>query len=295
MLPPRGSLRHAVKLALSEKLNVNGKLRHFARATYHHLFPRLVASRYLQNRSGDEIEMDYLDLLVYPNRDAVDVGANLGRYCVLLAGLVSQVWAFEPHPRLAQILVKSLPHNVIVKQAAISSRRGTIDLKVPLRRNKEVESLGTLESGSYIGPHRYIKVPMLTLDEQPLQNIGFMKIDVEGHELSVVEGALTLLAQQRPTVLVEADEHHQRGAVVALYKLMASAGYQGLFIRCNAVHRISDFDAATMQKEEDLRSGLPRKECPYVNNFIFAPDGQPFASLWERLAARMTGPDKCTA
>jgi FkbM family methyltransferase len=266
---------------------VIGKLRHLARASYHYLFPRLVLARYVHNHVADEIEMDYLELLADPDRGAVDVGANLGRYSIRLAALTQRVWAFEPHPRLSRILEKSLPGNVIVKQAAVSNRHGTIELRVPLKRDQQIESLGTLEIMGDVGAYRTIRVPMLTLDGLSSENIGFIKIDVEGHELSVVEGGLKLLAAQRPIVLVEADEHHKAGTTSDLFKLMAFAGYQGVFILRNSVRIISDFDPETMQNEKDLRSGAPRKECPYVNNFIFAPEGSAFSSLHERLSARM--------
>jgi FkbM family methyltransferase len=267
---------------------VLGKMRHLARASYHYLFPATVFRRYIDKHDADEIEMDYLDILVDPRRAAVDVGANLGRYSVLLTGLATHVWAFEPHPRLARILRKSLPGNVTVTQAAISNQHGAMELRVPLRKDQQIESLATLEPMPGQGAYRTIEVPILTLDDFCERDIGFVKIDVEGHELSVIEGGRRLLALQHPVMLVEADTHHRAGATAELFRLMASAGYRGLFIWQGHVCDIAEFDPATMQDEQTIRSGTPRRLLPYVNNFIFAPDGAAFSSIQQRLAERIS-------
>jgi FkbM family methyltransferase len=265
---------------------VLGKMRHLARASYHYLFPATVFRRYIDKHDDDEIEMDYLDVLVDPHRGAVDVGANLGRYSVRLAALATHVWAFEPHPRLARTLCKSLPANVTVTQAAISNQRGSVDLQIPLKGDQQIESLATLEARRDEGRYRSISVPMIVLDDLSEKDIGFVKIDVEGHELSVIEGGLKLLASQHPIVLVEADERHRAGTTHELSRLMAAAGYQGLFLWQNCVLDFAEFDARTMQREDGLQTAKRRKLCPYVNNFIFAPAGVAFSSLRSRLTER---------
>jgi FkbM family methyltransferase len=262
-------------------------MRDLVRASYHYLFPATVFRRYVNNHDDDEVEMDYLDVLVDKHRGAVDVGANLGRYSVPLAGLATHVWAFEPHPRLARILRKSLPTNVTVIQAAMSNRCGPIELRVPLKRDQQVESLATLEDPRSPDMYQVIRVPMTTLDDQDFRDIGFVKIDVEGHELSVIQGGRKLLATQRPVVLVEADDRHRAGATRELFRLMASAGYEGLFLWRNKVHDIAAFNLPVMQKAEDLRMRTIRKLCPYVNNFIFAHSGAEFSALRARLTERI--------
>jgi FkbM family methyltransferase len=267
--------------------DVLGRMRHLARSSYHYLFPATVLRRYLNKHDDDEVEMDHLDILVDSHRGAIDVGANLGRYSMPLAALATHVWAFEPHPRLAWILRKSLPVNVTVMQAAVSNRRGSIELRVPLKQDQPVESLATLENLQTDGVHRVIKVPVTTLDNLSERDVGFVKIDVEGHEISVVEGGRKLLATQHPVILVEADEHHRAGTTAALFRLMASLEYPGLFLWRDKVLDVEAFNPQEMQKREDLRTETPRKQCSYVNNFIFAPAGIAFSTLRARLTERV--------
>lgn len=160
-------------------------------------------------------------------------------------------------------------------------------LHVPLREDQQVESLATLEPMHGQEAYRTIKVPILTLDDFCEHDIGFVKIDVEGHELNVIEGGRKLLASQRPVVLVEADEHHRVGTTAELFGLMVSLGYQGLFIWRGRVCEIAEFDPAQMQNEQDARPATPRKSWPYVNNFIFVPDGASFSSVRQRLETRV--------
>jgi len=252
-------------------LNDFNKYRHAARALYHYSFPRTVFRRYINNPFGEEIEMDFLNILVDPLRDAVDVGANFGRYSVRLAKLARQVLACEPHPRLAYVLSRCLPKNVTVRQVAISRARGKIDLKVPMQHSQQLESLATVESVDDLANYRQISVDSICLDELVDHDIGFIKIDVEGHEVDVIQGSLKLLAAQRPVVLIEADDNHRKNATSELFLLMTSVDYNGVFWYRDRFYDVADFDSSKMQDRSELKEHVPRKECAYVNNFVFAP------------------------
>ena len=54
--------------------------------------------------------------------------------------------------------------------------------------------------------HRAIEVPMATLDSSYEGEVGFIKIDVEGHEQAVLDGAVQTIRRCRPRLLVEIDE-----------------------------------------------------------------------------------------
>ena len=53
-----------------------------------------------------------------------------------------------------------------------------------------------------------IRVPLRTLDSYNLSNIGFIKIDVEGHELDVLRGAEVTLRRDQPNLLIEIENRH---------------------------------------------------------------------------------------
>jgi hypothetical protein len=69
-------------------------------------------------------------------------------------------------------------------------------------------------------------VPVVTLDSLKLPNVSFIKIDVEGHEMSVIEGAKELLATQRPTLIVEIWDLEEPEVRAGKVNRISSFGYE---------------------------------------------------------------------
>ena len=81
-----------------------------------------------------------------------------------------------------------------------STRRSRTQRDAPLwSRNLEPGQIGNNTS-----------VATSRLDDFELGDVGFVKIDVEGHELAVLQGATDLLKAQRPTLMVEIEHHAGR-------------------------------------------------------------------------------------
>jgi len=204
-----------------------------------------------------------------------------------LSRRAAHVHAFEPHPRLAAVLRATLPSRATIYEAAASDRNGMTQLHIPLVDGREDQGIASVETGAFDdtfeGSFGSLDVRALTLDSLSDCNIGFIKIDVEGHELSVLQGAEKLLARRRPTVLVEVEERHSPGALGRVTAFFDALNYRGFFLFDSALRPLSEF-LPDMQNPLLLRvldTGAPRKAIPYVNNFIFIPDE---ASLDQRIA-----------
>ena len=141
----------------------------------------------------------------------IDVGANLGYYTISLANWVGPsgfVVAFEPFPGNFAILEKNVHlnrlQNVRLEPSALSDCKGSLQLIYGV----EEQFSATPSVGGYAveGDRVSIKVPTLQLDDY-VAELGrapdFIKIDVEGAELAVLEGARRTLAAVRPILLVE--------------------------------------------------------------------------------------------
>jgi FkbM family methyltransferase len=111
---------------------------------------------------------------------------------------------------------------------AVSNRNGRTTLRAPVIGwgRSTVEPQNTLaglrdESAAV----REIDVPMVRLDDMDLPDPAFIKIDVEGHELAVLEGAQALLARARPVLMMEMEDRHAPGTRAVILDLLAGLGY----------------------------------------------------------------------
>ena len=151
-----------------------------------------------------ETELWLLPDLVDRNKDAIDIGANTGLYTYYLSRLASHVYAFEPHRVLAGFLNKATGDNVTVINKALSDSSGTLPFYVPVRRGRKLYNVASLDEAVIKGRDHIVEdIETATLDQLGYDNIGFIKIDVEGHELPVLRGAVNTIKQQRPTMLIE--------------------------------------------------------------------------------------------
>jgi len=148
--------------------------------------------------------------LLEPRERAVDVGANIGYVTGLMADRVgsdSTVFAFEPHPEVYQ----ELSYNVEKWQElneiasfrlfplALGAERGTALLDVPdsFKYNRGMASLRkinrTAKDNTSTLPVLVERLDDIMVDDQP---IGVLKIDVEGHEFEVLQGAKALIKKK---------------------------------------------------------------------------------------------------
>jgi FkbM family methyltransferase len=170
-----------------------------------------------------EDELLHLDCITEGGAVAVDVGANEGFYSYALARRFGTVHAFEPNPRLAEELERHRPPNVQVHTVALSSCHGALDLYVPLVHGVEQHGWASFNRENLPGAGEFhvLHVAVHPLDAFDLEGVAFIKIDVEGHEIEVLDGALQTLQRNRPVVLIEVKERN-RETVLALF---TSLGY----------------------------------------------------------------------
>lgn len=239
-------------------------------------YPKVfLSARALKHKKGGkpEPELDILPLLVDRHRIAVDVGAHTGLYSEVLTKLATQVLAIEAIPELASDLSRLFPDLEVI-HAAASDRAGTITLTIP----KGKLGLSSVAHSQFndAGDLRKIDVDAITLDSLFMErddSIGFIKIDVEGHELAVLNGAKNVIEQHRPVLLIEAEERHSPGTVAKLFSFFEKRKYSGFFLD-SVLRSLHGFDPTVHQSLADIDIGeLDRGEHrgKYINNFIFIP------------------------
>ncbi len=225
-----------------------------------------------KNLRKGEPELHLLPFLVNRNKQAIDIGANKGVYTHLLARLVPFVHAFEPNPKMFNVLTRGLPENARSYEIALSDQSGSGELLVPKLqgstsgRRRAYANLGASLSRQKVqGEHGVVQIETRTLDSYALDNVGFIKIDVEGYEHSVLKGAKETLMHCRPIMLIELEERHTGVAIESLIEQVEAYGYQAYFLRNRQLTPVTQFDP-----ESEHRSPIIRHDyIDYVNNFIF--------------------------
>lgn len=221
-------------------------------------------------RATRSLEPEVLELtrLVGRGGTALDIGANHGIYSYFMVRQFDRVVAFEPQPGCAETLTSWAKDRVEVRPVALSDRKGTSTLSVPLVHGVAMTGYARLDDHEPSGDDIELEVPIERLDDQGLTDVRFMKIDVEGHELSVLRGGENLLRRDRPVLLVEIEQRHlgtdrRVGDVVAH---VVERGYRCQFREGRAWLDFDRFDPATHQNQAAV--GTDR----YVSMFLFKPD-----------------------
>ncbi len=255
---------------------------------------RLVSKPYLLNRHISrelrvgEPELRLLSTICRADGEFLDVGANQGFYAGYAARFSKKVIALEPHPVVAAELACSVPANVEVIRAAASDRGGTAQLRVPTSAGSDVTTRSSLESDANPGfGERTVDIELIEIDSLHIDNLVAIKIDVEGHEFSVLAGARRTIARFKPVVIIECEERHHVGGTARLARFFAGEQYDGYFLFENKLTNFAEFDPARMQNLQDLRCASGGRPRNYVNNFIFISSSS--VGLADRLRSALSG------
>ena len=223
--------------------------------------------------SHGEPEMRLLPFLADPARVSLDVGSFKGVYAYALIPHSAAVHAFEPNPSVYALLKRrldGLAGKVVTHPIALSNVTGASELRVPNRERAFTHSRATLSEVAVTENFTSTPIRTARLDDLGIMNVGFIKIDAEGFERFVLEGARATIARDRPNMLIELEERHTQVPLAEMVAFVCALGYECLVL-LNGV--LTPF--ATFAKVRDDGAAAGGKAA--VNNFIFLPIG-PYSS-----------------
>lgn len=209
---------------------------------------RVVFERARQGLTWEPHLVEQFGQHIRPGSTAIDCGANIGLHS--LAMLFSQpdlgrLIAFEPNPEICSVLTENVqPHAKIeVVNKGVSDKAGTMLApsiaewenpagamlqnektwlgKLFSKPNPKVYREETYHNGGY-------KVEVVSLDSLGLRDVSFIKIDVEGHEMAVIDGAARMLEEQRPALIVEIWDLEEPELRASKVGKIASFGYEAI-------------------------------------------------------------------
>jgi FkbM family methyltransferase len=169
-----------------------------------------------------------------PGGVAIDIGANIGCHTLTMAsavGVSGRVVAIEPHPRVFARLARNIElnhlRNVEAHNVALGDTEGETTLYAPVESDPQ-PSMATLHLENLAldrAQHEAFHVRVVTLDAfrgvHGVERVDFIKIDVEGHELRVLEGARETIASCRPRIVFEFNREWSRHAAYTFVDVRA--------------------------------------------------------------------------
>lgn len=249
---------------------------------------RRLTKNYLYERERMEVEEAIVSIFLDQTTECIDVGANYGRYTVLMSLFSRHVHSFEPSPQCLNSLNNLRLANASIYPNALSSSEGFGKYFAPIKDGSHFSSHGSLEQ-SVLKTYQdidTIRVSKTTLDSLSSKSISFVKIDVEGHEMEVLSGGQKLIAKQKPVFMVEAEERHSPGTIAKIKDFFDRFNYQGFYISGKELFSFDSF-VTDLQNPSELEKSVPRKEMSYINNFIFLPPSLDTASVIRKIIPRL--------
>jgi FkbM family methyltransferase len=162
-----------------------------------------------------------------PGMTVIEAGANIGSHSVALARRCAPgtLYVFEPQQRLFQILCANLALNDIGNATALPEACGAEAgwASLPPVDYGGPGNFGGVSLEAEAGPARRVRVT--TIDSLELEACGLIKVDVEGWEAEVLQGAAATIARCRPILYVENDRRDRQGALIDLIDGMGYRQY----------------------------------------------------------------------
>lgn len=229
--------------------------------------------RGLKARFRDQrCEFDIIRRHVRPGDIVCDIGANKGSFVFWLSRWCrgGRVIAFEPQPhfaaRLAAVCRALRLDNVTVEAKAVYSRSGAQELFVPSGHSP---GASLTQKAAEATSFTTLLVPVVALDDYFAEGdkVALLKIDVEGAELGVLQGAERILRRYAPLLVFECENRHLAPAHVGdVFAWLETLGYRGSFICRDRLLPLSEFDADVHQRPHGEWFWKSRDYC---NNFVF--------------------------
>jgi FkbM family methyltransferase len=156
--------------------------------------------------------LDLANIFMFPGSILLDIGGNIGSFALPMAKAHPEieVHAYEPNPAAIERFKKNIAinrlKNIKLKELAVGRQTGECEFWAFENKDVGLSSFRSpLEKGS-----RKIKVGMVRLDDVGLdeKQVCMIKIDTEGYEYEVLEGARALLQKNFPPILLEHEDKY---------------------------------------------------------------------------------------
>jgi FkbM family methyltransferase len=179
----------------------------------------------------------------YVNKDSVviECGCHIGVHTIPLASLCKTFYGFEPMPDTYDVLNQNIKlnniNNAIIYKKGVADKEGGTQYSWIPENNPGGSGLNNNPMGkpNWIkSTNQNIEVELTTIDSLQLDKLDFIKIDVEGYETLVIDGAINTIKKCRPVIIMEVWKNHNGEFDInytkTIFKNILDLGYDVLHV-----------------------------------------------------------------
>jgi FkbM family methyltransferase len=208
-----------------------------------------------------ELEIAFLSRFIGPTSVVLDIGAYIGTHTLPFARLAAQVYAFEPQPVICAFLQQNVRANGLLNVTVINAAAGNGTERpwvphVSFGKPGNFGALSLVKGTTTDESAEGAAVETISIDSLGLSSCQLIKIDVEGMELAVLEGATQTLDRCRPIVFSECLSIESGWACL---RFMSSIGYVAL-LRLTPAHNPRN----VAREAHDIFNGAKEAALVYV-------------------------------
>lgn len=224
--------------------------------------------------SSSEFDAELLILEYFLNKNSVffDIGTNKGEYAYYAEKLMNpkNIYLFEPEKKLNKQL-QAIFGNCQVFDLALSDNKGKHQFKIPLINgvadnclsSLEVENKEDNETEAIIYEVKTDTLDNFTKEKNIIPDV--IKIDVEGHELSVLKGAENFINKNHPTLIIEIEQrHHKDINIESVFESFKQKGYNCYYYSKKQSQLFSYENKTYLTNTKEYFGKID-----YINNYIF--------------------------
>ncbi len=193
--------------------------------------------------------LNYFKKYYKKNTNVIDIGGNIGSHTLLLSEIISpknKIYVFEP--AFADVIEKNvkanhLENNVVIFNEGCGKKNMSIEVPI-FNRNCPINFgkfslVSSYEFPAFLSDEtknkcksEIKKINIVTLDSKNLKDISIIKIDVEGMEIDVLEGAIQTIERERPVIFLEIWKRNKAKTLKKpiFQKLLKELNYKLVFI-----------------------------------------------------------------
>lgn len=209
---------------------------------YFYILPNCLISNYVINNKIWEPYMHHIfNIFINKESIVVECGCHIGTHTLKIASLCNKLYAYEPMPDTNKVLNANIKlnniDNVVIFEEGVSDSIGQTKFNFIPDGNPGGSCLDNNPMGDlpYMLPTtRVINVKLTTIDLLNLDKLDFMKIDVEGYEPLVINGAMNTIKKCKPVIIMEVWKNHygqfDLDYTKTLFKELLNVGYNIIHI-----------------------------------------------------------------